>query len=243
MVSPIISRVRLVSALLGSLRRVFGEFADLLWPPCCACCGVELKGESLGLCAPCRLGLMAQGPIDPPEACERAWSFWRYEDAASQLITRWKFGGDRYLEGILRYLLSLEELERAQAHLGLCSGVRLVPVPSHSSRLRSRGFDHTWALARALSALYLAQGNAVELWCGIRRCRKTHHQVGASRKVRRCNVLGAFELVNAEEGLNGHFVLVDDVVTTGSTARACAEVLRASGAESVGVLSLAWASS
>lgn len=114
----------------------------------------------------------------------------------------------------------------------------LVPVPLHRSAERRRGYNQSQLLARELAKLtgLPLVGRA------LRRTRDTEPQVSMdSLNQRRTNIDGAFECV---DGLPGRTVLlIDDVVTTGSTMSACAEALKASGAASVWGLALARQSS
>lgn len=105
-----------------------------------------------------------------------------------------------------------------------------VAVPLHPSRMRERGFNQAELLLRALE-WPRAPGS-------LRRVRKTGHQVGQGQSNRRIQVMQAFRY--AGPALTGQrIVLVDDVVTSGATARECALELKAAGARSVHVLAFA----
>ncbi len=106
-------------------------------------------------------------------------------------------------------------------------------VPIHPARERRRGFNQAEELRRALG---IAAGPG-----RLRRVRKTRPQVGLSLAERQANVADAF-LYEGPSLAGAEVVLVDDVVTTGSTVEACARVLRAAGAGSVVVLAFARAS-
>ncbi len=110
----------------------------------------------------------------------------------------------------------------------------MVPVPLHPSRMRQRGYNQSQLLAREVSKV-----TGIELNKGLlARVRNTPPQIGmAGREERRRNIEGSFE---AKSGLNGTAVIViDDVVTTGSTISACASALKSAGAASVWGLVLA----
>lgn len=114
------------------------------------------------------------------------------------------------------------------------TGDLLVPVPLHSRRLRSRGYNQSALLARELGKL---TGLAVDERL-VFRTRNTPPQVhAASREQRRSNVEDSFR---CDSGLSGESViLVDDVATTGSTLSACAASLKDAGAASVWGLTVA----
>jgi ComF family protein len=109
----------------------------------------------------------------------------------------------------------------------------VAPVPLHPRRLRKRGFSQAEALAR--SAVPRHRRRAIETRV-LRRLRDTPEQAGLGRKERRANVQGAFA---ARSVVGRRVLLVDDVVTTCSTAEAAAEALLDAGAASVEVLALA----
>jgi ComF family protein len=110
----------------------------------------------------------------------------------------------------------------------------LVPAPLHRSRHKRRGYNQAELLATELSKLIaMPAGNCLV------RTRSTSQQVGLDGEQRRQNVAGAFEVQDASLVVGKRIVLVDDVMTTGSTLNACAETLVAAGAVWVGALTLA----
>ena len=112
-------------------------------------------------------------------------------------------------------------------------GAVLVPVPLHKRRLRDRGYNQSELLAKeAGKRMSLPVMDAL-----IIRTRNTPPQVSLSLEERMRNVEGSFACVGNAQGQR--FIVVDDVVTTGSTVSACAAVLKAEGAESVWGLALA----
>ena len=113
-------------------------------------------------------------------------------------------------------------------------GEALVPVPLHRRRLRSRGYNQSALLARELSRRI----DLPVLDNLLVRTRDSPPQVSlASREERVRNVEGSFDCVGNARGRS--LILVDDVVTTGSTISACAKALKAGGASSVWGLALA----
>jgi ComF family protein len=111
----------------------------------------------------------------------------------------------------------------------------LVPVPLHRSRLWSRGFNQA-----ALIAAALAKGSTHETDPFVlERAKRTPKLKGMTVAERRKTVAGAFALRTGKDVRGRHLILVDDVYTSGSTAEACARLLKRKGAASVSLL--AWA--
>ena len=118
----------------------------------------------------------------------------------------------------------------------------VIPVPLHRSKLSERGFNQARLLAHeALRQL----GGSHPAWRltlapgTLMRLRKTKSQAGLTPRQRRLNVRGAFSVSDAAAVAGRHVLLVDDIMTTGATARAAAQALLHAGAESVWVATLA----
>jgi predicted amidophosphoribosyltransferase len=112
----------------------------------------------------------------------------------------------------------------------------LVPVPAHPARVRERGLDVTGEWCARLGRL-----EALPTARALLRRRATPPQVGRDRVLRRVNVAGAFAPGPQAAAARGRrVVVVDDVVTTGATVRACAELLGALGARQVTAWALAY---
>lgn len=214
------------------LARALSRLLDALAPPSCAACDAPCCST---FCEAC--GTLA--PLPLTEARELAGVplvvAGRYAPPLSTAITRFKYGGRAELSRGLSALLApgLEQLR-------LPADTTLVPVPLHPRRLASRGYNQAALLAQDLAK----QG----AWhCDprlLRRARETERQVGKSRALRLTNADGAFELRRqapraAPRASVVRVVLVDDVVTTGSTVRACAQALAEGGVQLAAVVALA----
>lgn len=108
----------------------------------------------------------------------------------------------------------------------------MVPVPLHASGLRQRGFNQARVLCEEV-----ARFRPIPILEALNKYRRTKHQSSLKQEKRERNVAGVFKAVLPVEGLR--ILLVDDVRTSGATARACAKVLLDAGAKEVSLLTAA----
>ncbi|HTQ07251.1 MAG TPA: phosphoribosyltransferase family protein [Polyangiaceae bacterium] len=209
---------------LGVWLRAFREHAlDLLARASCAACAGPRAGKP-PFCITC-------GEPAPALPCELDGVplvvAGRYQAPLAPAIRRFKFEGHSELAPELARLLA--------PHLAVfeLTSVRYVPVPLHRARLVERGFNQSALLAQRLAR---ELGGRAEPRL-LERVRVTQQQAQLGREARAENVRGAFRV---RRGVSGErVVLVDDVVTTGATARACVGALRAAGSEVLLVAALA----
>jgi len=157
-----------------------------------------------------------------------------YEPPWDRLITAFKFHGQVELAGALSWMI--EVAVRASSARDAMPAL-LLSVPLSRERLRERGYNQSWELARRLGRhLRIDAVPAV-----LQRGRDTAHQIGMTRQERERNLRDAFWVDPAQRAaLQGRRVaLVDDVFTTGATAHAAAVALRRAGAARVDVWVLA----
>ncbi|MCS6912158.1 MAG: phosphoribosyltransferase family protein [Myxococcales bacterium] len=222
--------------------------ADLLWPRRCAACDQTLVDEEQGagaFCAPCAAALE---PLDPVRCCprcalpqprpgtccagsplSRARAAYCYGGPLRQALFRLKWQDRDDLAGPLGALLA----GPLRAMAPRCD--LLVPVPLHRQRLAERGYNQAVLLARAARR---AAGVALPLRCDLLRRNTPGPPSRGLGRAARLQRAAAASFV-ARGGVAGRrILLLDDVLTTGATARACAAALRAAGAERVEVLTL-----
>ena len=172
---------------------------------------------------------------EPP--FERAVAYGSYDAGLRDLIHVLKFQQVRPAVAVLGRMLAetIAKLEQTMP-----SGmIAVIPVPLHRHKRNQRGFNQAEMIAR-LALKELAQPKRFELRSGIlQRRRETGSQIGLTRHQRHENLRGAFVVSDPTRILNRDILLVDDVLTTGTTASECARVLRRAGAARVWVATVA----
>lgn len=231
-------------------RRMLRRIADFLIPPQCFTCGQALS-EPASVCADCwrQLRLIetpccdvlgtpfaydqGEATVSPaaladPPSWDRARAAVAYGDVAKNLIHALKYR-DRHEAALIMARL----MARAGAAL-FADADALLPVPLHRLRLWSRRYNQSALLARRVGA-FSALAYRPEI---LIRSRATRRQVGLDHDRRAKNVKGAFRVPEAAKGeVRGkRIILIDDVMTTGATAGACAKALKRAGAKRVDVL-------
>lgn len=237
----------------GAMGRTLRRLADILLPPVCIACRGRIESHGL-LCGACfakidfiapplcdRLGLplpfeaggtlLSAAAIASPPVYDRARAAAQYSDTMRELIQSLKYR-DRH-EGLP---LFARWLRNAGAEL-LSDTDLILPVPLYPTRLWRQRFNQSAMLALALGPLARVPVDCIAL----KRARRTASQVGLTADQRRRNVAGAFKVDQDRLArVKGKkLVVVDDVITTGATAEACARVLKRAGAARVDILALA----
>lgn len=207
----------------GSWTSFFERALDFLYPRKCPLCGLL---SSASPCAACydefKLSdpfLMTLNESESPLAYRAAK--YRYEGRAAQAVRRLKYGRSTSLTEVLA-----NDFAGSFERLGFEPDL-VAPVPIHWGRRMDRGFNQSDLLSSRLPNVDRS---------ALIRVRRTRPQVGLSREERQKNIKGAFRASPAVVGK--HVLLVDDVFTSGHTARECALALREAGAVEVGILTL-----
>ena len=213
--------------------RPLGRLLDILFPPRCPFCRRLLGRGEEGLCARCRQTLpwvkgRGSFPLDYLDWC--AAPLW-YRGEVRAAFTRYKFRGKTAYARVFGSLMARAALARE----GRKVWDLVTWVPLSRERRRQRGYDQAMLLAMA-TALAL-DDVAVETL-------KKRQDVPAQSTLtdpaqRRANVLGAYEIADPELVRGRRILLVDDVVTTGSTLSECAATLLSAGAAGVIAVTLA----
>lgn len=184
--------------------------------------------------------------IAPPYA--KAAAYGSYEGGLRELIHLLKYAGIRPAANVLGRMLAetmtaLHPAISAVAEVAPAASagrmIAVIPVPLHRSKRRERGFNQAELIARAalkshaLPQVFSLHADVLE------RQRETDSQIGLTAHQRRENLRGAFSVARSEPISGRDVLLVDDVLTTGSTAAECARVLLRAGAARVWVATVA----
>ena len=227
---------------------------DLIFPPLCAFCGTPLTEDDQGEICPCCLGNIRfiSPPICPTcgfpfpmevgedhlcgQCLRTNWhfgiarAFGLYEGTIREAIHLLKYGGKAFLA---RHLAGL--LDKGYPFIDYASYDLLVPVPLHPKRLRERGFNQALLLGRAIARREGVSCNGFVL----KKARWSPPQIDLSPREREKNVKGSFAVVDSAKVEGKRVLLIDDVMTTGSTVNECARELLKAGTMEVDVFTLA----
>lgn len=211
----------LMHSLRPILRPVLRRASDAVYPPyvCCPLCGREKFLPEEGICEECRASLRYAPELEPLPPLSGLYSLWQYSGAGREAVLRLKYSNATYLADVFA-----EQMRIPQDWLF----DYIIPVPLHRSRLRKRGYNQSEMLANAISNLHGGR----PVYAGyLKRNKRTRPQQGLSESQRRRNLQGVFTASLKVKG--AHILLIDDVVTTGTTLQCCAEELIRKGAVAV----------
>lgn len=225
---------------------ILTDFISLLYPRYCFACQEGLvKGEET-VCSRCMIELpRTQYHFEEENALFKrlngriplsfAFSFFLFRKGGKvqQLLHALKYSNHPEIGETLGEVYGAE---LQQANYGEKFNV-IVPVPLHATRKRKRGYNQSEEFAKGLSkSLNIPfSGNALE------RITKTETQTRKSKLKRWQNVSEVFRLKEHDRIANQHVLLVDDVITTGATIEACAQVLLENGCSAISIASIAYA--
>lgn len=227
------------------LRQEFEQWLETFLPLACPWCGRLLASGAAktDLCRACLEGILAAGGnrcprcsrphatlsashhhcepcLRTPPAFEKVHLVGLYQGSLKQAIHTFKYRDDPALAASLGRMLA----DRLSEALDDFQPERIIPVPLHASRLRRRGYNQALELAKPVARI-LRVPLAAKL---LERVRPTLPQQGLEARARQTNLHQAFALRTPLD--NADVLLVDDVMTTGATARECSLALRRGGA-------------
>ena len=218
----------------------------------CIACDRELAGRSeYGLCDECKgklrfvkdkicqkCGRLLLDEADYCTTCKehkREFDFARscvvYDDVAKDIVRSVKFGGRKYM---IKYISNFL-IERYKEIFNDVTLDVVVPVPLTKKRKYSRGYNQSWEIAKTLAkSVDLTADDEI-----LAKVKETQEQAKLSGKEREENIVGAFEVMAKDKVKGKSVLIVDDVMTTGSTASEIAKILKKAKAKEVYLLTFA----
>ncbi|WP_269524220.1 ComF family protein [Coraliomargarita parva] len=239
----------------GRLKQIFHAAADLVFPRSCVHCSEAIEDSPLQfLCRRCSRELFLAvppacstcgypffGQLAGPKTCPHCAELAPVFDEGKTLFLAKGPGRSlihelKYHQGF--YVLSdlIRLTEQVPGYLDYFKDACLVPVPLHPAKERERGFNQGERIAHTLAA---RAGGTTRVESLLERIQFTGTQTRLARNERHRNVKNAFALKpDAVLIPETHYILIDDVFTTGATLNACASVLRQAGARRIKVLTI-----
>ena len=227
-------------------RSYLADFVSLLFPELCYACGDSLIGDEELICTNCIYNLPYTNFHQQADNIV-ARQFWGKLPVAHAFALFYFTKGGKVQE--LMHQFKYKNIPLIGNKLGQIAGRQLIqtdgfkqidaiiPVPLHKSRLRKRGYNQSACFAEGLAGIL----NVPVITDNLVRKHATETQTHKSRFERAVNMEDVFTLHNATALAGKHVLLVDDVITTGSTLEACGTALLAAPGLSLSIATIAYA--
>jgi ComF family protein len=225
---------------------ILNYLTELLYPRLCVVCGDRLIEQEQWICLNClhhiprtNFHLTPDNPVARifygRVQIEQATSFFYFSKGShyQTLLHNLKYKGMKELGAEIGKHFGIDLMQSP----GFSTVDVICPVPLHPSKERKRGYNQSWWIASGIAKQMDKELDAENL----KRVTATETQTRKSRFERWQNVDGIFELSNPETFQGKHILLVDDVVTTGSTLEACAAAIHSATHAKVSIATLATA--
>jgi ComF family protein len=226
----------MLKLVLSSTGEFFCVLFNLIYPQNCLICSYKINElTKTPVCGSCRDKVNADRSSvvygEGVFAFDRAYCATTYDDVSKKCICLLKYEGKTQLVKPLADMIS----GFAERHIRAGDVDLIVPVPLHPAKLRERQFNQSELLAAHL-AKKMGRPLSAD---AVKRIKYTMPQTGLKREERLKNVKGAFMVKRGCSFSGKRVLLIDDVLTTGTTLNECAKALKAAGADKVTVLALA----
>ena len=209
---------------------IFSDFLNLMYPNLCSICGTNLVRNEQCLCLSClndiprtNYHLMPDNPIEKrfwgkvPVFRATAFFFFQKGSPFQTVLHHLKYKNDKEIGEVLGKHAALALLESPD----FASVDFVVPVPLHPNKFRKRGYNQSEWIGRGLSAVLQKPQDTTTLIRALENTTQTKKNVYERYK----NTEGIFQLTDKKIFEGKHILLVDDVLTTGSTTEACINAL------------------
>lgn len=225
------------------MKTIWSHFLELFFPPLCICCENKLIANEKHLCLSCLLSLPKTNHASTPNnkleeyfagrfPFEHIISFAYFTKGGiiQKIIHELKYKNNPEL-GIFLGKLCGKEICEIQSFANIDI---LIPVPIHKKRLRKRGYNQSLMITKGISDI---TGKPIDSDNLVRKINNPS-QTKSSRFERWKNTEGIFEIIDISRFENKHLLLIDDVVTTGSTLEACAKLILKSNNSRISILTI-----
>lgn len=207
--------------IVKTLKHIINAILDIIFPPeeiCISC----LEDGYVGLCPRCL------SKIKKVKNEKEFFSYGYYIGPLKDLILSFKYK-ENYLAGAMlgEFLCNLIEESNLKFDI-------IVYVPLSKRSIKKRGFNQCEILSEKISEKY-----NIPISKALIKIKETKEQKSLSKEDRKTNVINAFDVINKDEIYNKNIILIDDVKTTGVTAKECKRVLDMHGAKSVKIVTVA----
>ena len=231
---------------MNALRSYLADFIALIFPQLCPACHASLMANEDLLCTECLYSLpFTNFHLQPDNivaqqfwgklAVEAAYTLYYFNKGGKvqNLVHQLKYNGQPRIGNLLGNMAG----DQLKQNTVFATADVIIPVPLHKSRLKQRGYNQSACFADGLAQ----QLNATVEIDNLVRITDTKTQTHKSRFARFQNMQEVFTVLHPERLTNKHILLVDDVITTGATLEACAQVLLDGGAGKLSIAALAFA--
>lgn len=205
-------------------RRMIDGFANIFFPQHCIFCRRVVAPQYLSICDRCARELPEQPPVRKGEFFSKCISAFAYAEPVRTSILRMKLGGRQGCLDTYGRMVAARVMQESELHFDVITW-----VPISAARRAERGFDQDRMIAESM-----AEALDMPLLQTLRKVKHNRPQASLSRAAeRRKNVLNVYRPVHPERYAGKRILLVDDVITTGSTLSECSRVLLTAGAEKI----------
>lgn len=229
---------------MASFKDYLSAFVYVLFPDNCLACGGVIEQGEKSICSICRVSfprtnfhldkenILAQkfwGRIKIEYAI--AYLFFQKEGDVQSMLHYFKYKDAKEIGNIVGNWYAQELLDNDfYKNFDI-----IIPVPLHPKKLRKRGYNQSACFGEGLAEIW----KIPQLEHGLKKVTNTKSQTKKSRQERYDNMKAGFVVPNPEEIKDKNILLVDDVVTTGATLEACANLLLENGAKTVSIAAIA----
>ena len=226
--------------LFKAVNYIYHALLDFIYPPYCSFCQSSLSDGKYLVCDACwdnlpffpkrhDILIELEENLNGESYLSGANAVWEFKKNIQFIIHQLKYEHHTCLANKIGYYMA--NLLREENCLDCVS--LIIPVPLHKKRIRKRGYNQSELIGETISQIVHVPINTTSL----QRVKNTISQTKLDRHQRTQNVADAFNVIKKEEIEGKKIVLIDDVITTGSTINACARELKQNGAEEVFALS------